>query len=364
MTSIGIPLDQLGLPAGEIKDLDPHLLAEAERRGEFPKEYDFTLYLALLRSWWHVRGALHGVVDSAFEDCGQEVPLWLTLFWGAREHETEESTRTALTGVKYDAEVHSALEDYLGAWAEGTYNEDEMRQMVAAGMPSQERVRRALATNECAPQDILNEFAKDSELHYNLLCNRALQPQMVRDIYAHIQNDEGGPKAMAHAEAELPADIVEALAKRDYPDSYTPSVIGRRSDVTGTALLSLIGKCDSETILNSPSCNDTVRNEIAGVAPSGGALTIEQREYATQVLQMAMSARRKRINFLKGAELQVLAAVRANPKIGLGEVHMILRDAENTAHSAGLARALPTRPIPPAVTPTLNNHPSADDDDF
>jgi hypothetical protein len=324
-TRIGISLDEMGLSDDEIKDLDPHLLAEAERRSEFPKEYDFTLYLALFRSWWHVRQALAKVVVSAFEDHEEDVPLWLILAWGLGENETEESIGTALTGVKYDEGVHLALQDNLAAWAYGTADEDEIRLMLTAGMPFQGAVRPCLAENEWTPQDILNEFVKDPELHHELLRNPALRPQMVRDIYAQIKDDEGGPKAMAYAGAELPADVIEALARRHYPEAWTPMGIAQQRNVTEQALLDLIGKCDDSWIRSSPAFTNNVRNKLR--------LTTGQRERAVASLKKTRSAiksgRTGAITRRGGAEKALLDAVTANPKITLETVSRILVTADD-----------------------------------
>lgn len=326
MIGIGISLEDLGIEVGSTYEHP----ATQENEG-FPKEYDFTLDHALLGSWWQVRDALRGPAESAYEDDSRDTPLWFTLFWAEREDgDTEESIEAALTGVAYDEVVHDAFEQHLRDCATYEGEHGVIRQMVAPGMPHQEVISEALATNERTPQDLLEKLVKDTSFNYELLENPSLTVQMVRDVFAMVKSGRGGPGAVARAKAFLPEDVIEALTKTEYPDSYIPGEIARRPDVTEQALFDLIGKCDARSILESPACTDRVRREIVKLSPSGGALTPERRDKAAKALKQVRSAiksgRTGAIERRRGAELDLLNAVRHNPDINLFDVDRILQD--------------------------------------
>ncbi|MCO4263734.1 hypothetical protein NG697_12510 [Pseudarthrobacter sp. MDT3-26] len=189
MTGIGITLDDLGIDNGSTGN---H--TTTRKTSGYPKEYDFSLELALYGSWRDLRDALYVPAEEGFRVDHRETPLWFALYWAQTENETEESIKAALTGLRYDESVHNSLHEHLYNWARDVVEEDQIRLMVAPGMPHQEPVRQGLAANESTPQDVLEELKKDArkcpEMLYALLENPALAPTMVRGIHARIK-DQG-----------------------------------------------------------------------------------------------------------------------------------------------------------------------------
>jgi hypothetical protein len=253
MTRIGISLEDLGIETRSTgKPSTPKI-------DEYPKAYDFASELALYGSWAAVRDRML----KRLKDEGYDLGMWIAIFWTKAEGETEESIKTRLTGMTYDKEMHEAFKDNLEAWAESLSDPEIIRQAVAAIEGSgPETFLLAVAKNEHTPQDLLEKFVKDARFNYALLGNPSLTTQTIRDIYAMVKNDAAGRRATACGGAELPADIIEALAGRGYLLGWTPIGLSQQRNVTEQALLDLIGKCDESWIRSSPGCTDNVRNRL------------------------------------------------------------------------------------------------------
>lgn len=326
MTGIGVSLEDLGIK----RESDSAEPTQRHDYNEFPKEYDFTLDLFLHGgSWRQLRDSLRAAVSAAYNG---EPPLHFSMYWAEMENETEESiTASSLAGVRYDKVVHEVFGIHHREWAENEENPDRMRQAMTVSGPHQESVRAGLAVNALAPQDVLEELVKDSLFNYELLENPSLTEQMIRDIYAMVKSGSAGPRAMAYARTELPADVVEALAKRDYLESWTPIGIAQQRNVTEHALLDLIGKCHESWIRSSPACTDNVRNKIRWCQ----GLTLGERECAAGSLKKIRSAIDSgltgAIRRRGGVEEALLDAVMANPNLSLSTVNHLIANADNAA---------------------------------
>lgn len=333
---IAISLEDLGINSDP--DYEP---AYSQWDPENLDEYDFALALLVYGSWRKLREALRPVAEYAYAAEHLESPLWLMMFWAEVEGETEASIEKALTGVRYDGCVHDAFTTHLYDWVGNTEDLNEFLQ-----------VARAAAGTD-------HEW-----IRYEPLKNSWLDSQEVRAIYDIVKDDRRGPQALAESKAQIPADIVEWLAKRDYTDSYIPYLLVNEHATTEQTLWDLVGKCDAEYILRSPACTDRVRAEISRAQPSGGALTAEQRDRVTKELRKIQSAIRSgrtgAIERRQGGELQLLNAVRGNPEIGLGEAYKVLQKAEDET-----IRALPPLRLRQAL-PVTSAHTALSyaDDDF
>lgn len=323
MTGIGIGLDDLGIETDST-----YTPSWTQSDSGYPKEYDFTLDLHIHGSWRQMRRALYPVAEAAFR--GGESPLLnFTLHWAGRDNETEESIKAALTGVKYGQTVHEAFENNLEDWAENQSDPSIIRSAMAATSGAEHPTFfQFLAMNECTPGDALQEIIKNSRARHSLLFNPTVGPQMVRDLYELIKDEPWAAAIVSRATTEVPAEILEQLAKGDYPSIEIPDQLVRRDNLTEQALVDLIGKCHQQDIRSHPACTDRVRREIDRLQTSGGALTPEDRTEANEVLKKIRSAiksgRTGAIKRRGGAELVVLNAVCAKPELGLGVVSRIL----------------------------------------
>lgn len=324
MPGIGITLNDMGL------NNDPSYTPPPPSGDEsYPKEFDFSLHLSLLGSWWQVCDALRNPGNWAFEDEQRVTPLWFSLNWGPVENESEESIKARLTGLRYSKVVHDAFEQHLYDWAQGESEEDIIRLMVAPGMPHQESVKQGLAINGCTPSDILEELVSDPENRYTLLENPNLLPGMVRDIHDAIKDDEFGPMAMARSESELPDDVLLELASRDYAhDSEVPWTLQDKRELSEGILLALIGKCDFRTLLENRACTDKVRDEIEKRQSAGSSLSLADRERTMSALERVRSSiksgRTGGIIRRRGEELALLESVQTHPDLTVGLAHLVL----------------------------------------
>lgn len=334
MTGIGINLNGLGIES------DPdYEVPNTQNAVAYPREYDFTLELALLGSWRQVRGALRGPAESAYKDARRFVPLSLIVLWAERESDTEESIRAALTGMDYDQVVHGAFSQHLDNWAGNQSDPSIIRSAIAATSAAEHRsFIQCLAMNDCTPQDVLQEIMKNSQARHSLLFNPSAGPQMVRELYELIKGEPWAAAIVARATTEVPSEILEHLAKGDYPSIEIPDQLARRNDLTEQALLDLIGKCDWERILAHPNCTQAVRDEIDRVSPSGGALTPEQRARTVKALNKVrtaiMTGRTGSLVSGRSSERCLLESVDAYPGISPGLMALVLECKANVEELA------------------------------
>lgn len=327
-TTIGIDLADLGIESeDDFTDAAPYDYSE------FPKAFDFSLALFIYGSWRQLRDSLSEAATNRYD---RRPPLHFTMYWAETENETEDSIKASLTGLRYDAPVHEEFKWYLQDWAQFQEDPDCLRQALATVSPHQELVREYVAMNLNAPRDVLLELVKDRRLSQLLLTNSALEPQMVRDLFALVSDDVNGVLAVVASGADLPQDVIEALVKiagadlLSADDCYLYSRLARRPELTEQVLIDLIGKCDEGQILMHPACTDRVQKELDSVRVSGGTLMPPERSQAVAALKRTSSAIKTgttaAIRRQRNAQSTLLAAVIADPDLSIYEAHQILME--------------------------------------
>ncbi len=240
--AIGLSLEDLGLesvPGSEPSgDYVP---------GEYPKEFDFTTALAVLGSWEVVRDVLGWTAREAYNG---DLPLHFSLYWTEMEGETEETIKSALTGVRYDKVVYDSFEGHYVKWAASSDLDVECLRHIATAVAdapaeTRRRVQRELAANPNTPADILLGLAKDNKLTRRLLANEELSAEVVRAVARtlfRMNHPAEATQSLAKSRATLPPDVIEMLARQNYITNDIPKLLDSRADATVKARLDLAKK--------------------------------------------------------------------------------------------------------------------------
>lgn len=328
MTGIGISLEDLGIQsrvAGK----------RSAKHDGYPREYDFSLELALYGSWSLTRNGML----STLRLLGVNLGMWIPIFWTRAENETEDSVREMLTQMSYDKEMHRNFRTCLSMVCRGSFiGSEALARLMSIKGYKRGIIRNGLALNQRVPTSVLSQLMREgtSSFALQMLKNPSLPAELVRAIY-NRKTGWGRPlNWVANAESKVPADVLESIINEYDPaadltssgSSWFYGTLAQRPDMSERLLISLFGKCHPDRILSSEACTKKVVDEFQRLMPSGGALEPDDREVAVRALRKVRSAiktgRTGAITRNGGSELELLNAVRADPDLGVFEAHQFV----------------------------------------